>query len=1245
MTDLVLWLFNTQEENDRATGDYSVTLWCLDEAGDHVSVQVTGLKSTFCVAVPDQETRDVILARQRKIAANLGYSIDFTEEVNSTVNSQRVEMLRMSVKQKDQKQVESDLTAAGLRLHDAQMSPLTQLMRDGLSCCSWIKVAQATALPANRHFDRRFRCTKAQLDWESLTDRRSMPQVIRGMGFDIETCPDQLRDEETGEAGKIQFSPDDPIAIIQLTTFQFSDPGIMREYNAAMAERNDPKRGREPHTLPMETIVFAVGSREYTEEIDTTIDPARVRRRCVHWYRTEIEMLWACQRFVLDYKPVIIVGYNQNNFDFKMMATTTKHILTQNKRIRRFAPSGDDPFAPLKNAPTESPLEWSLCGNPINVRSNTVTTAQAGTREKNRLENCNSFLSIDLMVYCIEYQQNRLTQFTLNNVCAVFLGMVKLDVSHDLIAPLLHATDASRRRLVTYGCIDAELVVVLATKLQVLPFYGGLSVVAGPSISSLQNHGQQHLIRHAFSRECASTDPPLVLDYDTHARPWMFDEDAAYKGATVVTPSLGLHRRFVATLDFASLYPSIMISYNICKTSQRAAARGGGVPEGCQEIFCFTSDYDEARNKELDRKQVKKDSKRASKAQGCGDIRAFMSGVAAPKSSSDDSSSFRAMPTVLDVIAGGAAELGTDTRAVPLEPRCFFTKASTFEGTSVRALRKLATYRKAQKKLMGAAQREGRDEDAAIHDGLQKAYKVVMNSLYGFFGAKSNAMYCREVAAAVTATGRGMLMKVIEIVSRHCSFYLADGSFVHAYIPRHDTAQKGGGPPEFFRFSEEGECVMLDGPPPPESVVHSTAHSVIYGDTDSVFVSLDMTNQDFPLDDITERLSELNPTMGYRNPLCLEAVRLCERMCTSVNRYFKAVTGEHSTIDLSYEKLWVRLAIQEKKKYTGLRVDQLIDATTLQYPYRLQMGLDTVRRSTSPFARVILEKVIEHLTYDDTQQAKAVLLDSLRKLKAREYDDFTDFLLTKKWTNPIRKYESNGKSLPIHIHLAKRLIAEGASDRPTIGDRVPHFVVVGSGNKSTRGVSPRELAVQGLDLDLVHYIDLLLNSCAKLFKFWFTTSNCEEEMRRQLQAWSDAIPDSGTRKLLTLFGNRAECRGCGKRVLLKESRPGAHPFCETCDSRSASAKEAMVEIHRRRASKAHDAVLKQCGTCMQVDETTAEGREIISTCFSVKCRLFYKRHETRRRLHGIDASDTPSCAQTEVEDIEDLTEFDNLCNV
>lgn len=45
------------------------------------------------------------------------------------------------------------------------------------------------------------------------------------------------------------------------------------------------------------------------------------------------------------------------------------------------------------------------------------------------------------------------------------------------------------------------------------------------------------------------------------------DTEATYEGATVIEPVRGYYTDPIATLDFSSLYPSIMIAHNLCYTT------------------------------------------------------------------------------------------------------------------------------------------------------------------------------------------------------------------------------------------------------------------------------------------------------------------------------------------------------------------------------------------------------------------------------------------------------------------------------------------------------------------------------------------------------------------------------------------------------------------------------------------------------------------------------------------------------
>lgn len=88
-------------------------------------------------------------------------------------------------------------------------------------------------------------------------------------------------------------------------------------------------------------------------------------------------------------------------------------------------------------------------------------------------------------------------------------------------------------------------------------------------------------------------------------------------------------------------------------------------------------------------------------------------------------------------------------------------------------LEDLAQFRKQAKKDMAAAKARGDTWAANLYNGKQNAYKITMNSCYGFAGATKGFLPCVPIAASVTATGRAMIQKTRDLAEA-----LAPGSQV-----------------------------------------------------------------------------------------------------------------------------------------------------------------------------------------------------------------------------------------------------------------------------------------------------------------------------------------------------------------------------------------------------------------------------------------------------------------------------------
>ena len=133
------------------------------------------------------------------------------------------------------------------------------------------------------------------------------------------------------------------------------------------------------------------------------------------------------------------------------------------------------------------------------------------------------------------------------------------DVHHSIISDLQAGSDADRHRLAVYCLKDAILPQRLMDKLSVLINYVEMARVTGVPVSFLISRGQQIKVFSMILRKCRDVD--LLVPTLKKSGP---QSDEGYEGATVLDPIKSYYEIPIATLDFASLYPSIMQAYNLC---------------------------------------------------------------------------------------------------------------------------------------------------------------------------------------------------------------------------------------------------------------------------------------------------------------------------------------------------------------------------------------------------------------------------------------------------------------------------------------------------------------------------------------------------------------------------------------------------------------------------------------------------------------------------------------------------------
>jgi len=154
----------------------------------------------------------------------------------------------------------------------------------------------------------------------------------------------------------------------------------------------------------------------------------------------------------------------------------------------------------------------------------------------------------------------KLGSYTLNAVSEKILKDRKIDLSHEYITPYFHAGPDKRRDLVEYCKKDARLPVTLAEKLMIIPKYVEMARVTGTPFNWILTKGQQIKVMSQLLRKCKERNyvvPSVRPDPNAQS------DGKAYAGATVIEPERGYYDKPIATLDFNSLYPSIMMAHNL----------------------------------------------------------------------------------------------------------------------------------------------------------------------------------------------------------------------------------------------------------------------------------------------------------------------------------------------------------------------------------------------------------------------------------------------------------------------------------------------------------------------------------------------------------------------------------------------------------------------------------------------------------------------------------------------------------
>ena len=393
---------------------------------------------------------------------------------------------------------------------------------------------------------------------------------------------------------------------------------------------------------------------------------------------TEEEVLLSFKRLVCEEDVDAILGWNIFKFDFAFMVA----------RARRAGVLGE--FATIGR----------MAERECAVERKTLSSQAYGHQE---FEYLNTIGRLQIDVLPVLKKETKFESYRLDAVAERVLGERKLDLPPKELFELYRQGGAANMRRIGEYCVqDTRLPLRIALKLCTIPNLFAMSQVACVPIPDLILRGQQIKVFSQIVGACTAAG------YVVHAPDKTEEPDTEkFQGATVLEPVSGAYFDPVTVMDFASLYPSIMLAHNLCHST-----------------ICWEWELDRHGN--------------------------------------------RVRPNPFASLEGAEYTPWFGSEAAPAG-RCRFVQWDEAHperrGMLPTILDHLLAARRRSKKDMKAAPDE---HMRAVHNGKQLAYKVSCNSVYGFTGAvKGGMLPLKEVAAAVTWFGREMIEQSKRYAEEH----------------------------------------------------------------------------------------------------------------------------------------------------------------------------------------------------------------------------------------------------------------------------------------------------------------------------------------------------------------------------------------------------------------------------------------------------------------------------------------------
>jgi DNA polymerase elongation subunit (family B) len=373
----------------------------------------------------------------------------------------------------------------------------------------------------------------------------------------------------------------------------------------------------------------------------------------------------------------------------------------------------------------------------------------------------------------------------------------------------------------------------------------------------------------------------------------------------------------------------------------------------------------------------------------------------------------------------------------------------------------LLTERKLTKNLM---KKETDTFKKNILDGKQLALKITANSIYGQLGAPVSPVYFKQGAACTTSIGRDMLNIAKNFIENdfikillELYYNINDDNKYEQLLQKYLKDRNS----TFEIFLKEYLIKLFDN--------YTVKPNVIYGDTDSIFINMDLKNKLDNLD-VYDTIS-----LDY-------SIKLGQ--CAS--KFLKTLLQYPHNME--YEKTFYPFALMAKKKYIGNKYEDDIDNFKFSY-----MGVVLVRRDNANIVKKIIGNMVNIMMNEiNIDKTISYIKEAIHDMLNGKFL-INDFITSKslkgiykgeKLTTDESGIQGDKGSWKwddvicsqAHVCLAQRIKKRDPGNSPQLNERIP-FVTIEvpfvKGKKVLQGCKiehPDYIIKKNLNIDYLFYL-------------------------------------------------------------------------------------------------------------------------------------------------------------------------------